>query len=102
MMDLARLERTLIETARRMVPRDAVPFAFERRVMAALIPPLGADPWNVFLLVLRRAAVVSLAITALAGTWSVVSPRIDREQVPLAEQLETVVLGDLEPPGEGW
>ena len=69
-MKLSELQRELIETARSQAPSDAVPYAFEKRVMARIrsIPPVSE--WSLWGRMLWKAAASSVVITVLCGMWS--------------------------------
>jgi hypothetical protein len=72
-MNLSELHSRLIAAARTHPPREDVPYAFEKRVMARLMarPPL--DPWALWSRALWRAAASCIALTALLGIWSIAS-----------------------------
>lgn len=69
-LDLERLRKTLIRAARAQAPDDAVPFAYERRIMARLGPGVAPSAWLVWGQALWRAAAACVVFTALLSVWS--------------------------------
>jgi hypothetical protein len=67
------LQTKLIGAARQEPPRDDVPYAFEKRIMARLagVPPLNS--WALWGRPLWRAALSCVAITFICGVWSLAS-----------------------------
>ena len=82
-MDLSTLQSKLIAAARQNPPSDAVPYAFEKRIMARIGQPV-ADAWSVWGMALWRAALACLAATLLLGTWSQFSAPSDSEDLSQA------------------
>jgi hypothetical protein len=68
-MDLNRLQAKLINVARQNPPSDAVPYAFEKRVMARLTRPV-ADAWSLWGPALWRAALPCVFIMLALGATS--------------------------------
>ena len=60
-MNLADLERKLIAAARRLPPSEAVPYAFEKRIMAHLRARPALDEWSLWARALWRAAAPCVA-----------------------------------------
>lgn len=69
-MKLSELERKLLAAARAHPPSEAVPYAFEQRIMARLGPPPVRDGWADWSQALWRAAAPCMAIALLLGVWS--------------------------------
>ncbi len=66
-MNQAQLQKKLIAVARANPPSDAVPYAFEKRIMARLAARAIEDPWLAWGVVLWRGAAASIAISVLAA-----------------------------------
>jgi anti-sigma-K factor RskA len=68
-MNPEELARKLLQAGRRARPSDTVPYAFERRVMAAITRrrPAADDPLAVWAAGLWRAAVACSALTLVLG-----------------------------------
>ena len=69
-MNLNELQRQLLAAARAHPPSDAVPYAFEKRILARLAeqPALGVSAW--WLRGLWRAAASCVAVCVLFGAWT--------------------------------
>jgi hypothetical protein len=69
-MNVDDLQNKLIAAARQVTPSEAVPYGFERRVMARLRAMSGADRWGGWAQALWRAAgpcvAVALVLTVLS------------------------------------
>lgn len=101
-MDLDRLHHKLIAAARALPPSDAVPYRFERRIMACLESLATIDPWSVWGRALWRAAVPCLAVMCGVAVWSAVVASPVGMEVPLAMQFESTLLGPLVGLQEAW
>lgn len=89
------IQRKLVAAARRDVPDDGVPYAFEKRIMARLksaTPPDFRLAWERSL---WRAAAPCVGITLLLGAWSAVMPGGDLPS-DLSQDLENTVLAAVE------
>lgn len=74
-MKLDKLQQKLIRAARTRVPSDAVPYAFEQRVLARLRGRVQvADPWLAWGVGLWRAAVPCFSLMVLVTAWSCIQP----------------------------
>jgi hypothetical protein len=95
-MNIDDLQNKLLAAARTREPSDAVPYAFEKRIMAHLaqVPPF--DVWNLWGKALWKAAAPCVAITLLVGllTFAIGA---DPHEINLAD-LETTVMAPLENP----
>ncbi|SRR5258705_3239852 len=69
-MDLPKLHAKLIAAARRNPSADAVPYAFEKRVMARLETTTVEDRWTLWGKALWRCAFASLALAAGLSIWA--------------------------------
>jgi hypothetical protein len=72
-MNLEGLHKKLIAAARANPPSDAVPYAFEKRIMARLAERPVADAWLFWGRALWRAAAACLAVTAVVSALSFAS-----------------------------
>ena len=74
-MNLDDLQKKLLAAARSHPPADAVPYAFEKRIMARLGAARNvADGWTFWGRALWRAAVPCVAMTLLLAVWTSVVP----------------------------
>src|SRR6185503_6405846 len=69
-MDLVELGRKLVAAARSNAPSEAVPYAFEKRVMARITLVPRADEWLWWNRALWRGAAACAAIALLLSAWS--------------------------------
>jgi len=69
-MNLDNLHKKLIAAARANPPGDQVPYAFEKRVMAALRSRTAPDEWAGWIRGLWCSAGVCAAIAVLFGVWT--------------------------------
>ncbi len=102
-MNLEKLQRRLIEVARSNPPRDRVPLAFERRIMAALSTSAPVDPWLAWSRPLWRAAAPAVAVMCMMSLWALLAgdPSLITSD-NLAADLESTVLGPLDQLEEVW
>lgn len=91
-MNTAELQKKIILAARKAIPSDAVPYAFEKRIVARLKREAIVDIWTVWSVRLWRAAGPCVAIMLAMSLWAVFSNdrRISAEN--LASDLEQAVL----------
>lgn len=75
-MDLLELQRKLMAAARENPPGDAVPWAFEKRVMARLGTRVVPDVCSLWSKALWQAAAPCTAIMLLLGAWSWLGPSV--------------------------
>ena len=90
-MQLRQLSEKLIEGARSNVPADAVPYAFEQRVMAHIRGIKPVDAWAIWSAGLWRAALACLLLTLLSGAWSVWGEPDSAPSIEFAQEFETAV-----------
>ena len=73
-MNLVNLQEKLIAAARKDVPDDHVPHAFEKRITALLTSRVVPDNLALWVRGLWRAAVSCAAISMLLGAWALFNP----------------------------
>ena len=100
-MNLAELERRLIAAARTCPINEAVPYAFEKRIMAHL-KTRAVDEWSLWARALWRATAPCVAIMVLLGGWSLFAPTSTAPGIDLSQQFENTVLAaaDQEQPAD--
>ena len=96
-VDLEKLRKTLIGAARVQTPDEAVPYAFERRIMARLGTGVAPGAWMLWGQALWRAAAACVAFTALLSVWSL-WPIADKEPATL----ESTVFAEAEQTVDVW
>lgn len=71
-MNLDQLHHKLIDAARTNAPKDHVPYAFEKRIMARLgaAPSPRIDEWAQWIRALWSGAAVCVAVAIVMGIWS--------------------------------
>lgn len=92
-MEVDNLRQKIVAAARRQTPSDAVPFAFEKRIMARLAETAIPDGWVFWGRALWRAAVPCVLIVIFSGLWSRRSAPVENPDLPQA--IENAVLGEL-------
>ena len=101
-MDYAELRRKLISAARAHPPGEAVPYAFEKRVMARILAQPAADHWALWAAVLWRAAAPCVAVMLILSAWALLKPG-PPEKPDLSQQVDNTVLAvvdqDVDSPG---
>jgi hypothetical protein len=95
-MNLAELQRKLLAAGRAQTPSDAVPYAFEQRVLARIGQTPAVDAWAEWARGLWRAVTPCVAVALLLGVWSLVAPAV-REPAPadLAQAFEEALLAGI-------
>jgi anti-sigma-K factor RskA len=101
-MKVEGLFEKLIASARANPPSDAVPYAFEKRVMAHLAAAGVPDWWTLWSGALWRAAAPCVAITVLLSAWTFYSGNGTPTHEPLGADLENTVLAAIDHPGDVW
>lgn len=69
-MNLPELNRKLLAAARRDIPGEGVPYAFERRVMARLAAAPKPDLWAALVRPLWYGAAACAAVAVMLNVWS--------------------------------
>jgi hypothetical protein len=98
-MNMTELEKKLLAAARATPPSEAVPYAFEKSVMARL---QAITPENDLLLwgrALWRGAIASLAIALACGAW--VSLNSGSNSFELSQDLEHTITASMDE-DSGW
>ena len=90
-MNLAELERKLIAAARANPPSEAVPYAFEQRILARLRERPAYDATAFWARSLWRAAVSCLAVVLMLGAFTWLTPAGDGVE-SLSQEFESTVL----------
>jgi hypothetical protein len=110
-MNLTELQKKLMLAARLNAPSDAVPYAFEKRIMAHLAGTVklrATETWNLWAGGLWRAAVPCSAIMLMLCAWSLLSSQ-EASSVPsgstdLSQEMENTLLAaadqDPQPAGD--
>ena len=92
-MEVDQLRRKIVAAARCLPPSDAVPFAFERRIMARLNGCTLPDAWVLWGRALWQATIPCVLIVIISGYWL-------RNAAPaepdLPQAIENTVLGDFD------
>lgn len=89
-MDLKSLQDKLLAAARANPPADAVPYAFEQRMLARLRSTRVGDAVAGWSSALWQGALACVAVTVLSGAWTLYSAKaqtqanFDFEQVVVA------------------
>lgn len=99
-MKLENLHHKLIAAARLAEPSEAVPYAFEKRIMARLAQAAQIDVLGAWSSALWRAAVSCIAIAAVSGAvalWSSSSPETD-----FSQEFDTAVFASAVSSEEAW
>lgn len=98
-MNLAELERRLIVAARAHPPGEAVPYAFEKRIMAR-VKGMPASDWSAFWArALWRSALSCLAVVMLVGAWTRLRPPTGTGGSDLTQQFETTLFAGVDSEG---
>lgn len=101
-MDTTKLQNKLLSAARKSLVDDRVPYAFEKRVMAALSGRQSEDGWTWWASCLWRAVAPCMVITLLLGAWVVYSAADSRSADGLAGDLESTVMAAVDSDGGSW
>lgn len=94
-MKPSQLERKLIAAAKVQAPSDAVPYAFEQRIMARLGKVPAFDFWAEWSRGLWRAAAPCVAIAIGFGVWHAYLNHRNSVRTDLSQDLERTVLASV-------
>ena len=94
-MKLGELERKLLAAAKANPPSDAVPYAFEQRIMAHLGKAPVLDLWADWSRALWRAAAPCVAVAIVFSVWSSFTPVETTASTDLSQDLEQTVLASV-------
>ena len=99
-MNLAKLEKKLIAAARNTPVNEAVPYAFEKRILAQIKSRNVQDQWSWWARALWRAAAPCVGIMMLLGAWS----WFDRSSgtPDLSQEFENTVMAVVQPADSTW
>lgn len=101
-MDLENLRTKLIAAARQDTPREDVPFAFEKCIIARLKAQRPEDAWRLWGAGLWRGAIACAAISTIAillSFWALPAANATDNQ---EAAFETVVLAGADELTESW
>jgi hypothetical protein len=101
-MNIAELRRKLLAAARLNPPGDAVPYAFEKRIMARIAGHPSCDRLALWNRSLWQAAAPCVAVMLLLGLWLWVSPPTENSGQTLAADLESAVYAPLDSLEDTW
>ncbi len=90
-MDLNDLQQKLLASARAQKPGDAVPYAFEKRILARLAGRSVTDLSAWWVRGLWRSAVSCASICVLLGAWTLLNPAGATSDEEFSQQLENTV-----------
>ena len=101
-MNLDELHKKLLAAARLNPPSDAVPYAFEKRVMARVRSKRALDLWTLWNRALWKAAAPCVAVMVLLGTWTLLTSANEGAGENLAADLESAVYAPFDSFAENW
>lgn len=96
------LQQRWIAAARAYPPSDAVPYAFEKRIMAHLKNCPRLDLWTLWNQMLWRAAVPCIAIMMMTSAWTYLLQNGSAPGNTLVADLEDVVLAPIASLEDSW
>jgi hypothetical protein len=97
-MNLSHLQTKLIAAARSRPASDAVPFAFEKRIMARLRAQQSLDVCSLWAKALLRASAPCVVLMLLLSAWSLLSPAGGSSSgTDLSQDFENTVLAAVDP-----
>jgi len=99
-MNLAKLEEKLLAAARSAPVSDAVPYAFEKRILAQIRSQNIHDEWSSWARGLWRAAAPCVAIMVLLGVWSYYDS--NSAVLDLSQEFENTVMAVVQPADSAW
>lgn len=99
-MNLDHLQQKLLAAARAHPPGDAVPYAFEKRILAHFSDRPVSDLTAWWVRGLWRSAASCAAICVLLGAWSFFSPAVSNSDEELSQQFENTVFAAVDQDAE--
>lgn len=99
-MNLPALQQKLLAAARRHPPGDAVPHAFERRILALLRGKPAADPCLWWVRGLWRATAPCVALSLLLVGWTLIGTPNAGPTEEFAQELENTVFAAVDQTGD--
>lgn len=100
-MNVDELQVKLLAAARALPPAEQAPYAFEKRVMAALAALPAPDPWALWSHLLWRAAAPCVAVMLVVTGWTMFSSSAGSASA-LAADLDGTLWGPLVALNESW
>jgi hypothetical protein len=94
-MDPNLLQTKLLRAARTDIPSDAVPYCFEKRVMARIQALPAPDKWSALSQALWRAAAPCAAVAIMLCAWTVFVPETTSPTDEFAQHFENTVLAGI-------
>jgi hypothetical protein len=101
-MNVDQLHDKLLAAARALPPGGAVPYAFEKRIMAALASQTPVDVWTLWSRSLWRAAAPCVAIMLAVSLWAALEGSRTTTSSSLAADLDRTVWGPLTSLNDTW
>ena len=101
-MNIGELQKKLLAVARANKPSNAVPYAFEKRIMARVANRTALDGWSLWNRALWQAAAPCVALMLLLGAWTLISSPTESTAQSLASDLESAVYAPFDNLGETW
>jgi hypothetical protein len=99
-MKLAELETKLLAVARSVSVSEAVPYAFQKRIMTQIHSRTVIDQWAWWGRALWRAAAPCVAIVLILSAWTLYAPNSGTD---LSQELEnTVMVAVQQQPDSAW
>jgi len=96
MFDWLSLRRKLIAAARANPPGDAVPYAFEKRVLALLANRVATDHLALWVRGLWQAAVSCVVLALLLGVWAFLNPGTSANTEDFSQNFESTLLASVD------
>ena len=101
-MNEADLEKKLIRLARATPMSDHVPFAFEKRILAAIGAQHPEDIWSFWSRALWKAAAPCVGVMLVMGAWAILTPGVNTVSDSYSTDLESALLAPLHSPESTW
>ena len=95
-MNLAELQKKLVAAARKNVPSDHVPYAFEKRVTALLASRVAPHRLDAWVHGLWRAAVSCVAIAIVCGAVAMFTPAPAANTTDLSQDFDNTLLASVD------
>jgi hypothetical protein len=99
-MNLAKLEKKLLAAARNLPVNEAVPYAFEKRILAQIKSKGAQDQWSWWAGALWRAAAPCVGIMMVLSAWSYFDSSSGAQD--LSQEFENTVMAVVQPADSTW
>ena len=99
-MNFAKLEKKLFAAARNVPVNDAVPYAFEKRILAQIKSRNVQDQWSWWGRALWRAAAPCVGVMMVFGAWSYFDS--NSGSLDLSQEFENTVMAVVQPAESTW